>query len=90
MCAGDTNPGDAFDPAVEWDGFATDTIDGLGVHTTACSTATPVDQPPVTTCPATLTTTEGTATSTAVSATDDLDAIAAASPSPPTRSTASR
>ena len=30
--AGDTNPSDAFDPAVEWDGFATDTFDGLGVH----------------------------------------------------------
>ena len=23
---------DAFDPAVEWDGFATDTFDGLGAH----------------------------------------------------------
>ena len=28
--AGDTNDGDAFDPAVEWDGFAIDTFDGLG------------------------------------------------------------
>ena len=25
--------GNAFDPAVEWDGFATDTFDGLGSHT---------------------------------------------------------
>src|SRR5215203_3509857 len=48
--AGDTNGGDAFDPAVEWDGFATDTFDGLGSHTvdgggatdpTGVGTATP-------------------------------------------------
>ena len=31
--AGDTNGGDAFNPAVEWDGLATDTFDGLGAHT---------------------------------------------------------
>ena len=31
---GDTNGSDAFDPAVEWDGFAQDTFDGLGSHTT--------------------------------------------------------
>ena len=30
--AGDSNPSDSFDPAVEWDGFATDTFDGLGSH----------------------------------------------------------
>jgi uncharacterized protein len=29
---GDGNAGDPFDPAVEWDGFATDTFDGLGGH----------------------------------------------------------
>ncbi|MGZ4632939.1 MAG: ExeM/NucH family extracellular endonuclease, partial [Actinomycetes bacterium] len=29
---GDTNPGDAFDPAAEWDGYAIDTLDGLGAH----------------------------------------------------------
>ena len=27
---GDTNGGDAFNPSVEWDGFATNTFDGLG------------------------------------------------------------
>jgi predicted extracellular nuclease len=32
IVAGDTNGGDAFDPAVEWDGFAIDTFDGLGSH----------------------------------------------------------
>jgi predicted extracellular nuclease len=32
--AGDANFGDAFDPAAQWDGFATDTFGGLGSHTT--------------------------------------------------------
>ena len=36
VCAGDTNASDAFDPSVEWDGFATDTFDGLGAHTASC------------------------------------------------------
>lgn len=36
ICAGDTNGSDAFDPAIEWDGFATDTFDGLGAHTADC------------------------------------------------------
>ena len=31
---------DAFDPAVEWDGFAVDTFDGLGAHAATC------DRPP--------------------------------------------
>jgi predicted extracellular nuclease len=31
--AGDPNGADAFDPSAEWDGFATDTFDGLGSHT---------------------------------------------------------
>ena len=30
--AGDTNTADAFDPVVEWDGFAVDTFGGLGCH----------------------------------------------------------
>lgn len=30
--AGDTDPFDAFDPAVEWDGFAQNDFDGLGLH----------------------------------------------------------
>jgi uncharacterized protein len=29
---GDPNGSDAFDPSAEWNGFATDTVDGLGVH----------------------------------------------------------
>jgi len=36
VCDGDLNQSDAFDPTIQWDGFATDTIDGLGQHTIAC------------------------------------------------------
>jgi len=32
ILGGDTTSSDAFDPAVQWDGFATDTFDGLGAH----------------------------------------------------------
>jgi predicted extracellular nuclease len=41
VTAGDTNGGDAFDPSVEWDGFATDTFDGLGTHTVGPGDAAP-------------------------------------------------
>ncbi|HSL43821.1 MAG TPA: ExeM/NucH family extracellular endonuclease [Anaerolineales bacterium] len=34
--SGDTNGSDAFDPAVEWDGFAINTFDGLGCHAAGC------------------------------------------------------
>ncbi|WP_217423916.1 ExeM/NucH family extracellular endonuclease [Agromyces sp. Marseille-P2726] len=40
VCVGDTNPNDAFDPAVEWVGFPQDTFDGLGAHTATCSDVT--------------------------------------------------
>ena len=30
VATGDTDGTDPFDPSVEWDGFATDTFDGLG------------------------------------------------------------
>ena len=33
VLTGDPNGADAFDPAVEWDGFALNTFDGLGSHT---------------------------------------------------------
>ena len=42
ICAGDPNGANVFDPAVEWVGFATDTFDGLGVHTCA----TPAESAP--------------------------------------------
>ena len=45
--AGDPTPTDAFDPAVEWDGFAIDTFDGLGAHgadtVPAVTTTSPAD-----------------------------------------------
>lgn len=36
VCDGDTDPSNVFDPSIQWDGFATDTFDGLGQHTIAC------------------------------------------------------
>ena len=47
VCAGDTVPDDVFDPALEWDGFAVNTFDGLGSHTTTCGAGTPSDPDPV-------------------------------------------
>ncbi len=41
VIAGDTTRDDVFDPSVEWDGFATDTFDGLGAYT-----ITPPPPPP--------------------------------------------
>ncbi len=41
VCQGDTNPSDVFDPAVEWDGYAVNTFDGLGTHTTTCDGTEP-------------------------------------------------
>ena len=37
ICAGEPNGSDAFDPSIEWDGFATDTFGGLGSHTANCN-----------------------------------------------------
>lgn len=42
VCAGDPDGGNAFDPALEWDGFATDTYDGLGTHTAGCGGVEPL------------------------------------------------
>ena len=72
ISAGDTNPADAFDPAVEWDGFATDTFDGLGSHTIGGG---PVDAPAVLTCGSTLTISAGQSASRTVTATDPDDTI---------------
>lgn len=36
VCAGDTNSTDVFDPSIEWEGFGTNTFDGLGAHTVNC------------------------------------------------------
>ena len=39
--AGDTNSGDAFDTAIEWDVFASDTTDNLGCHPAPCTPPEP-------------------------------------------------
>jgi predicted extracellular nuclease len=83
VTAGDTDPTDAFDPAVQWAGFATDTFDGLGAHTVGGG---PVDQPASLSCPA-ITTQAGTAATGTVTATDPDDtivdlAITAVTPAP--------
>lgn len=36
VCAGDIDGSDVFDPSLEWQGFATDTFDGLGSHSVNC------------------------------------------------------
>ncbi len=41
ICAGDTNPNDAFDGSVEWDTFVINSFDGLGSHTANCGTVEP-------------------------------------------------
>ncbi|MDG4822621.1 lamin tail domain-containing protein [Asanoa sp. WMMD1127] len=70
--AGDTDPSDAFDPAAQWDGFAVDTFDGLGSHSTGGG---PVDAPAVLTCGSALVTSAGTAATRDVTATDADDTI---------------
>jgi predicted extracellular nuclease len=39
ICQGDADGTDAFDPVLEWDGFAKNTFDGLGAHTVSCGPA---------------------------------------------------
>jgi uncharacterized protein len=65
ILAGDTNGADSFDPSVEWDGFATNTFDGLGSHTVAGANA-----PVVVTCPPSLSVRQGAVGTAAISATD--------------------
>jgi uncharacterized protein len=65
--AGDTNGGDAFDPAAEWEGFPINTLDGIGAHT---FTGGGGNQPVTVTCAGPLTTVAGTAASRVVTATD--------------------
>jgi hypothetical protein len=40
VCSGDPIGSDTFDPSLEWDGYATDTFDGLGAHTANCNVET--------------------------------------------------
>lgn len=48
ICAGDSNGSDAFDPSIEWEGFAQNTYDGLGAHTANCSVVVEDTAPTVT------------------------------------------
>jgi predicted extracellular nuclease len=66
VCGGEPNGSDAFSPAVEWDGFATDNSAGLGAHTATCQPNAPV----IATCGATLNTLFGTAATRQVTASD--------------------
>jgi predicted extracellular nuclease len=36
VCQGDPNGSDAYDPSIDWDGFASDTFSGLGAYTASC------------------------------------------------------
>jgi uncharacterized protein len=64
ITVGDTNGSDVFNPAVEWDGFATNTFDGLGTHTVGPG------EPIAMTCGGTLTALEGMGGARTVTATD--------------------
>jgi predicted extracellular nuclease len=46
VCAGDPVATDVFDPALEWDGFAVNTFDGLGTHTATCASDPAPDEAP--------------------------------------------
>ncbi|WP_406040487.1 lamin tail domain-containing protein [Micromonospora sp. NBC_00898] len=86
VTAGDTDPSDAFDPAAQWAGFATDTFDGLGSHSVD-SGGGPVDQPAALNCGGTLTVEAGGTATRDVTATDADDtitdlAVTAVSPAP--------
>lgn len=45
-CVGDGDGTNAFDPTVDWIGFATDTADGLGVHDADCALDPATDPDP--------------------------------------------
>jgi predicted extracellular nuclease len=66
ITAGDTDGSDAFDPALEWDGFATNAFDGLGAHTVG----EPPTQPITIACGGALTTLEGFGVTRNVTASD--------------------
>ncbi|MFI5840678.1 lamin tail domain-containing protein [Catenuloplanes sp. NPDC051500] len=82
VTAGDTTIDDAFDPAAQWAGFATDTVDGLGFH--VADGGGPVDVPPVLSCApiSTVVGTAGSGTVTAADADDVITDLAVASATP--------
>ena len=65
--AGDTDGSDPFDPADEWNGFPSNTVDGLGSHTFDPGTG---DRPVTVTCGGPVTTLAGVPAERVVTATD--------------------
>ncbi len=84
VSAGDTDGTNAFDPAIEWEGFPLNALDGVGAHTFDPGTG---NRPVTVTCGAPLTTVAGTAANRVVTASDpdgtvvDL-AVTGVSPAP--------
>jgi uncharacterized protein len=64
IVTGDTDGADAFDPAVGWAGFPTDTFNGLGTHTVG------PDEPIVISCGSALTVLEGSSAARTITASD--------------------
>lgn len=75
VCAGDTDPLDAFDASAEWQVLAQDTVDNLGAHTADCGggAALSID------CGAAVVTDVGIAASTTITASDGDDTVVAMS-----------
>ena len=46
ICAGDANSSDIFDPSIEWQGYAQDVFDDIGMHTVTCGVEPPPPPPP--------------------------------------------
>lgn len=67
VCQGDNEPGDPFDPSLEWNGFASNTTTDLGMHTTTCGSGAGAV---LANCNSPATTSEGQALIHPVSATD--------------------
>jgi hypothetical protein len=47
ICVGDPDGSDAFDPAIQWDAYANNTMDMLGSHTANCGETPPITNDPV-------------------------------------------
>jgi len=65
VLTGDPNGSNVFDPSIEWDGFASDTVSGLGSHTVVIPTRTPTSTATSTRTSTASTTATPTGTSTA-------------------------
>ena len=77
---GDLDGSDAFDPAAQWEGFAINTLDGIGAHTFDPGTG---NRPVAVTCGGPLATIAGTAAEADGHAPPTRTAPSSTSPSPP-------